>query len=86
MVPQEDENLPLDAKRAANYKIIKNKGLTPHRSKEQRNPRVKRRKQYEKAKTKLKSFRSVAVDKKSLGAYGGEMTGIKTNLSRSIKF
>ncbi|KAJ3053383.1 hypothetical protein HK102_011713, partial [Quaeritorhiza haematococci] len=58
------------AKRAATYNILKNKGLTPHRKKEQRNPRLKKRKRYEKAMIKLKSFKRVAVDKGSAGPYG----------------
>ena len=36
-------------RRMITYQISKNKGLTPHRSKEQRNPRVKHRNKYRKA-------------------------------------
>ena len=34
---------------AATYEIMKNKGLTPHRKKEARNPRVMKHMKYEKA-------------------------------------
>lgn len=74
-----------DSKRGANWQILANKGLTPHRPKIDRNPRVKRRVKYEKAVKKLKDFRRVAVDKKSLGQYVGETSGIKTRLARSVK-
>ncbi|CAG8451367.1 13614_t:CDS:10 [Acaulospora colombiana] len=80
----EDETLPDGAKRQINYQILKNKGLTPRRKKEQRNPRVKHRSKYEKAKKKIKSFKRVFTQLE--GSYGGEKTGIKTDLSRSIRF
>ncbi|CAD1476010.1 unnamed protein product, partial [Heterotrigona itama] len=41
-------------KRAITYQIAKNKGLTPYRKKEQRNPRVKHRNKYRKAKIRRK--------------------------------
>lgn len=43
-----------DTKRAITYQIAKNKGLTPHRKKEQRNPRVKHRNKFRKAKIRRK--------------------------------
>ncbi|CAZ80340.1 unnamed protein product [Tuber melanosporum] len=71
-------------KRAIGYTISKNKGLTPFRKKEVRNPRVKKRMKYDAAKKKLGSVR--AVYKGGLkGAYAGEATGIKGGLVRSIK-
>lgn len=73
-------------KRRADYKILANKGLTPHRKKELRNPRVKHRNKYEKAKKKLSSFKNVVKDKATLASYKGELTGIKSDLSRSAKF
>jgi U3 small nucleolar RNA-associated protein 3 len=72
-------------KRPASYQILSNKGLTPFRKKENRNPRVKRRNRYEKAVKKLHTVKQVAADRKTIGKYGGEMTGIKTHLARSTK-
>lgn len=77
------ENVGEDGKRALNFQILKNKGLTPHRKKENRNSRVKKRKQYEKAQKKLKSVRKVYEG--SQGPYEGEKTGIKKNTTRSVK-
>lgn len=78
------DKLDDNGKRAINYQILKNKGLTPHRKKENRNSRVKKRIKYDKAKKKLASTR--AVYKQPTGAYAGEKTGIKKNLARSTKF
>ncbi|KAJ1988187.1 something about silencing protein 10 [Coemansia spiralis] len=80
----EDAAVDDNAKRNVNYQILKNKGMMPRRTKEQRNPRVKRRKRYETAKKKLSS--TVAQVRTQEGAYGGEATGIKANLTRSTRF
>ncbi|KAJ2775118.1 something about silencing protein 10 [Coemansia nantahalensis] len=80
----EEATVEDDGKRSINYQILKNKGLQPHRTKEQRNPRVKRRVRYEKAKKKLGS--SVAQVRALEGGYGGEATGIKSRLTRSTRF
>jgi len=37
------------AKRAASYQIVKNRGLVAHKSKINRNPRVKKKEQFRKA-------------------------------------
>ncbi|KAJ1945931.1 something about silencing protein 10 [Linderina macrospora] len=79
----EDADVEMDTKRNVNYQILKNKGMMPRRTKEQRNPRVKRRMRFEQAKKKLKS--SVAQVRSQDGAYGGEATGIKANLARSTR-
>ncbi|GMG24665.1 unnamed protein product [Ambrosiozyma monospora] len=78
-----EETLGDDGKRAINYQILKNKGLTPHRKKDNRNARVKKRKKYAAAQKKLKSVR--AVYQTPSGPYAGESTGIKKNLSKSVK-
>lgn len=63
--------------------ILKNKGTTPHRKKEYRNPRVKHRMKFQKA---LHKKRSQLPDvKRELKKYGGEERGIKPNLVRSVK-
>lgn len=73
-----------DGSRPASYEMIKNKGLTPHRPKDVRNPRVHHRMKWEKAQKKIKSFKAVASTPKS--GYSGESSGIRTNISRSVKF
>ncbi|CAI5726429.1 unnamed protein product [Peronospora farinosa] len=71
-------------KRGASYQIMKNKGLKAHKSKLNRNPRVKKRLQYRKAIIRRKGqVRDVRVGE--AGKYGGETTGIKSNLTRSRK-
>ena len=73
-----------DGKRAIGWKIMKNKGLQPKRKKEVRNPRVKKKLAYAKKMKKVGSVK--AVFKGGLkGAYGGEATGIKKNIVKSVK-
>jgi U3 small nucleolar RNA-associated protein 3 len=74
-----------DGKRAIGYVIQKNKGLAPKRKKEVRNPRVKKRMKYEEKKKKLSSMRAVYKGGEERGGYGGEKTGIKAGLVKSIK-
>ncbi|KAI9264157.1 Sas10 C-terminal domain-containing protein [Phascolomyces articulosus] len=71
-------------KRLASYRILKNKGLTPRRKKENRNARVKHRNRYADKLKKLSSVR--AVVKPLQGSYGGEATGIKSNVVKSVRF
>jgi U3 small nucleolar RNA-associated protein 3 len=63
--------------------IEKNKGLTPRRSKAGRNPRVKKRLAYEKAKQKVGSQR--AVYKGGQASLGGKYAGEKTGISTVVK-
>ncbi|CAM9709873.1 unnamed protein product [Discosporangium mesarthrocarpum] len=71
-------------KRGANYAMIKNKGLTPHKNKLNRNPRAKKREAFRKAgirrKGQVREVRTGEAD-----AYGGEVTGIKSKVVRSRK-
>jgi U3 small nucleolar RNA-associated protein 3 len=80
-----EEIIPEGEKRAATYEMITNRGLTPHRNKVNRNARVKKRLKYDKALIRRKgAVQAVRVGEAS--AYGGELTGIKANISRSRKF
>ncbi|KAI9222253.1 hypothetical protein BC828DRAFT_404202 [Blastocladiella britannica] len=69
-------------KREASYKILKNRGLHVKRPKDDGNPRVKHRKKYEARVKKIKTVKRVAAELKS--GYQGELTGIKTNLTRQV--
>ena len=80
-----DEAVGPDGKRAITYQIEKNKGLTPHRRKDVRNPRVKKRKKFAEKQKKLRSVRQVYGGGEQRGGYKGEMTGIKTKLVKSVK-
>lgn len=78
-----DEEAQVLEKRGINYKIAKNKGLTPYRKKELRNPRVKHRMKFKKATTRRKG--QVRNPRTETRKYDGELTGIKMNVTKSIK-
>lgn len=80
-----EEEIGPDGKRAITYAIQKNKGLTPRRSKDVRNPRVKKRKKYAEKQKKLGSIKQIYKGGEGRGGYGGEATGIKTNVVKSVK-
>lgn len=83
----DDETLAPGEHRTIDYTIAKNKGLTPHRPKTVRNPRVKRRMRYDRAKKRLSSTRAVYKGGQSAlqGGYAGEKSGISTHLVKSRK-
>ncbi|KAI5369254.1 Putative sas10 domain-containing protein [Septoria linicola] len=81
----QQETVGEDGKRKISYMIEKNKGLTPHRKKDVRNPRVKKRKKYDEKKKKLASIKPVYKGGEGRGGYGGELTGIKGGLVKSTK-
>ncbi|RMX51548.1 hypothetical protein pdam_00010312 [Pocillopora damicornis] len=78
---EEEENE--DGKRGITYEISQNKGLTAKKKKELRNPRVKHRRKFYKAQIKRKSQVLPVVNEQN--RYGGEVTGIRSHLTRSIK-
>ncbi|KAJ7784672.1 Sas10 C-terminal domain-containing protein [Mycena metata] len=70
-------SLAADGPRSLTRTILANKGLTPHRPKSVRNPRVKKREKFRKANMKISSQK--AVYKGGLaetGRYDGEKSGI----------
>lgn len=71
------------SRRSITYQIEKNKGLTPKRSKAQRNPRVKHRNKFEKAKVRRKG--QVREVRKELAKYGGEISGINARVKKGVK-
>ena len=81
----DDGTVGHDGKRAISYAIEKNKGLTPKRKKDVRNPRVKKRKKFSDKMKKLGSVRPIYKGGEGRGGYGGEATGIKRNLVRGVK-
>ena len=73
-----------DAKRDVGKKIMANRGLTPHRNKDHKNPRKRLRGKFEKAVVRRKGqVRSMRED---AGGYGGEASGIKTSVTKSRRF
>lgn len=86
LVAQNDvsfSEVPDGEKRAITYQMAKNKGLTPKRKKEQRNPRVKHRNKFRIAKIRRKG--AIREVRKEVNRYAGEISGIKTNVKKSIK-
>ncbi|XP_020844181.1 LOW QUALITY PROTEIN: something about silencing protein 10 [Phascolarctos cinereus] len=72
-----------NAKRAITYQIAKNKGLTPRRKKVDRNPRVKHREKFRRAKIRRRGqVRPVRTEEYR---YAGELSGIRAGVKKSVK-
>ncbi|XP_036057243.1 something about silencing protein 10 [Onychomys torridus] len=72
-----------NAKRAITYQIAKNRGLTPRRKKIDRNPRVKHREKFRRAKIRRRG--QVREVRKEEQRYSGELSGIRAGVKKSIK-
>ncbi|NXD26291.1 SAS10 protein, partial [Spelaeornis formosus] len=70
-------------KRGVTYQMIKNKGLTPKRRKIDRNPRVKHREKFRRAKIRRKG--QVREVRHELQRYAGELSGIRAGVKKSRK-
>ncbi|XP_074760041.1 something about silencing protein 10 isoform X2 [Athene noctua] len=79
MLEGEDPN----KKRGVTYQMIKNKGLTPRRKKIDRNPRVKHREKFRRAKIRRKG--QVREVRRELHRYAGELSGIRAGVKKSRK-
>lgn len=80
-----EEQVPEDqnAKRAITYQIAKNRGLTPRRKKIDRNPRVKHREKFRRAKIRRRG--QVREVRREEQRYTGELSGIRAGVKKSIK-
>ena len=80
---QEVQGINKDITRNINRDILKARGIVRKRKKEDANPRVKKRHQYEKLvkahKTKVREFQ----DGKPQSLYSGESQGLRTGLVKS---
>lgn len=81
VVYEEEEDL--EGKRSISRDMEKNRGLTPHRNKLVRNPRKKYKVKHAKAVIQRKG--QVREVQREMAPYGGQTTGIKANLTRSVK-
>ncbi|NXX78772.1 SAS10 protein, partial [Urocolius indicus] len=70
-------------KRGVTYQMIKNKGLMPKRKKIDRNPRVKHREKFRRAKIRRKG--QVREVRRELHRYAGELSGIRAGVKKSRK-
>merc|ERR1719347_1174865 len=78
-----DFNGEEDERRGITYQIYKNQGLAPKRNKDQRNPRVKHRHKFEKAKVRRKGqVRTLRTETKR---YSGEASGINMRVKKGVK-
>ncbi|XP_031710795.1 something about silencing protein 10 isoform X2 [Anarrhichthys ocellatus] len=81
---QQQQQEDPDAKRGITYQMAKNKGLTPKRKKIDRNPRVKHREKFRRAKIRRKG--QVRDVRREETRYSGELSGIRAGVKKSVKF
>ena len=71
--------------RAISATIEKNRGLTPHRAREKKNPRRRHRLQFEK-KEKRRKGQAAKAYSQAPDHYGGEASGITKRVKKGVKF
>ncbi|XP_055515077.1 something about silencing protein 10 isoform X1 [Leucoraja erinacea] len=75
--------LGAEEKRKITYQMAKNRGLTPRRKKIDRNPRVKHREKFRRANIRRKG--QVREVRREEHRYGGELSGIRAGVKKSVK-
>ncbi|KAM8757148.1 something about silencing protein 10 [Acanthopagrus schlegelii] len=80
---EEEQEPDENAKRGITYQMAKNKGLTPKRKKIDRNPRVKHKEKFRRAKIRRKG--QVREVRREETRYSGEMSGIRAGVKKSVK-
>lgn len=83
MSEKDADMLDAESRRQTSKNIISNRGLTRARPKDMKNPRKAHRQRFEKKMTVYRTTRRKAHG--SASGYGGEFTGVRKNLSRSVK-
>ena len=81
----DDFELEEGESRKATQKILKNRRLVPSRPKENRNPRVKKRRRYERA-LKRRKEQVAALRTNEADQYMGEKSGIRSDVTHSRLF
>mmetsp|Transcript_6978 Transcript_6978/g.17097 ORF Transcript_6978/g.17097 Transcript_6978/m.17097 type:complete len:496 (+) Transcript_6978:437-1924(+) len=78
------DNIAEGEQRRASVDILKNRGLTPYRKKDKKNPRVKHRTKFASA---VKRRRGAIREYKgqNMSGYGGETTGINKRATKSVR-
>ncbi|KAK2821392.1 hypothetical protein Q7C36_020735 [Tachysurus vachellii] len=80
---EEEAEMDGEAKRGITYQMSKNKGLTPKRKKIDRNPRVKHREKFRRA--KIRRMGQVLEVRREDTRYTGERSGIRAGIKKSTK-
>ena len=79
----EEESVTDVGRRTITDQILRNRGLTPHRKKEFKNPRVKHRLKYRKAVIRRRG--QIRPVRNELTAYAGEISGIRAAVKRGVR-
>ena len=82
-VTETTEDITDVGRRSITDQILRNRGLTPRRKKEYKNPRVKHRKKYRKAVIRRRG--QIRPVRHELTAYAGETSGIRAAVKRGIR-